>query len=238
MISIFYAKLWVPRLFVHSLLSHSTKKNMLGNKNVYQKTSSLEFFFMGRRYHNFLPKILSVRLPNEFVREPFCVSKKFCYRKSSCIAGGTSRICRPFFISRDRKTSKVSLLCFRIFLVWKKIMEKRWRVVWRFSVEKSLFHSAEKLPGGTHECFRIFRLSISLMHEKGVSLFSVELFFVSQCQKNSWGNPSVFQKNLVSKKVMHRRGIMVLSYFFVSQRQKKFMWEHFCVSKNFWYRKF
>ena len=194
MISNFYAKLEVPRLFFHNLLSHSTKNLCWGTIRCIRKLRVSNFFFMGRGYHAFLSKILSVRLPKEFVREPFCVSKNFWYRKSSCIAGGASRICRPFFVSRDRKTSKVSLLCFRNFLVRKKNMEKRWRVVWRFYVEKFLFHSAEKLFGGTHDCFRIFRLSISLMHKKGVSLFSVELFFVAQCRRNSWGNPSVLQK--------------------------------------------
>ena len=44
------------------------------------------------------------------------------------------------------------------------------------------------------------------MHKKVISLFSVEIFFVSQCRKISWGTLQCFGKFRVSKNFRHKRG--------------------------------
>ena len=56
-----------------------------------------------------------------------------------------------FFVSQYRNISqrKPSVLCFRKFLVAKKIMDKREGEVSRFSFENVLSHSAEKIRRGT-----------------------------------------------------------------------------------------
>ena len=102
------------------------RKISLGKNSVYQKISGNEkFFCMRRGYHDFLSKIFCFTVPKNFVEEPFRVSKKFCYRKFSCVGGGQQGFVKIFLSHRTEKLRKGSLLCFRIFLVWKKFMDKR-----------------------------------------------------------------------------------------------------------------
>ena len=59
------------------------------------------------------------------------------------------------------------------------------------------------------QCFREFPVAKKFMDKRGrgVSRFSVEKFFVSQCRKTSQRNLSVlFQKFPVAKKFMDKRG--------------------------------
>ena len=78
------------------------------------------------------------------------------------------------------------------------------------------------------QCFREFPVAKKFMGERGrgVSRFSVEKFFVSQCRKTSQRNLSVlFQKFPVAKKFMDKRGgggslKMFRRKFFVSQCRK------------------
>ena len=68
-----------------------------------------------------------------------------------------------------------------------KFMDKRGEGrVSRFSVEKFLSHSAEKLRRGTLLCFRKFLVSKKFMDKRGGEYKDFPLkFFVSQCQKIS-----------------------------------------------------
>ena len=72
-------------------------------------------------YHDFLSKIFCLTVPKNFVGEPFCASKKFWYRKVLCIGGGHHGLVENFLSHRTEKLRKGSLLCFRNFLVRKKI---------------------------------------------------------------------------------------------------------------------
>ena len=76
-------------------------------------------------------------------------------------------------------------------------------------------------------------------HKKGLSLNSVEKFLSHSADKNLSRTLLCFERILVSKIFMHRRGgITVLSKsFFISQDRKKFAREPFCVSEKFRYGK-
>ena len=65
-------------------------------------------------------------------------------------------------------------------------------------------------------------------------------FFVSQCQKTSWGNPSVFQKiSGMEKNMDKKRGVYddFPSKIFSLTVPKNFVGEPFGVSENLGYRK-
>ena len=55
-----------------------------------------------------------------------------------------------------------------------------------FSVGTFFSHSVEKFRGGNHSMFQKYRISKTFLHKKGLSLFSVETTFFSQCRKISW----------------------------------------------------
>ena len=75
-------------------------------------------------------------------------------------------------------------------------------------------------------CFQKFPVANKFMDKKGgVSRFSVEFFFVSQCRKTLQGNPSVlcFRKFPVANKFMDKKGgvsRLSVEFLFVSQCRK------------------
>ena len=105
-----------------------------------------------------------------------------------------------------------------------------------------LSHSAEKIRGVTLQCFGKFIVwDKNLWRRDGGITFFRRKIFVSQCQKVSWGNHSMFQKNWgcfrkieVSKKFMHKKGISLFSgESFLSHSAEKFVFR-----KNFGIEKF
>ena len=62
--------------------------------------------------------------------------------------------------------------------------------------------SAEKLRGGTLQSLRKIRVWNNFLHMKGISLFSVENFFVSQCEIFRGGTIQCFRKIRISKKFL------------------------------------
>ena len=103
-----------------------------------------------------------------------------------------------------------------------------------------LSHSIEKLLRRTLLCFTKNLVSKVSMDRRGHHGF-VEHFCTSQCQKNSLGNTSVFQKVFwYRKNFMDRRGwgITIFCQFFSLTLPKNFVGEPFCVSGEFWYRNF
>ena len=76
-------------------------RKFLASKNFFGKSVG-----GGGCYHNFPPKIFCVTVPKNFVGGPFLVSKKFWYRKFSCIVrGGGFTVLSNFFVSQCRKFS-------------------------------------------------------------------------------------------------------------------------------------
>ena len=78
------------------------------------------------------------------------------------------------------------------------------------------------------------------MHQReGVSRFSVENFLSHSTEKFRWGTLLCFRKFRVSQNFIHKKRIPLNSVEkFLSHSADKFVGEHFCVSKEFWYRKF
>ena len=117
-----------------------------------------------------------------------------------------------------------------------------------FTVENFLSNSIEKFRWGILRCIGKYRVSKNLMHrERGGITYLCRKLSVTQYQKISLGNTSVYQK------------ISDIETFYASERERergggdyhvspsknccltvpiKFVGEHFCVAKDFWYRIF
>ena len=67
------------------MLSHSAKKSWWGNHSLSQKTSESMKLMRKKRIPLFFVVGLFFTVSKKFVREPFCVSKKFRYGKISSI---------------------------------------------------------------------------------------------------------------------------------------------------------
>ena len=141
---------------------------------------------------------------------------------------------RNFLVSQCRKKSWASLQCFRSYGVSKNFMH-----LWGITIFRRRFlsHSAENF------CGQPFNVSEKLGYRKisctyGVSQFSVENFFVSQCRKLLRAFLQCFRKFEVSKKFMHNRGYHNFpSKFFCVTVPKKFVRESYCFWENFWFQK-
>ena len=78
------------------------------------------------------------------------------------------------------------------------------------------------------------------MQKRAYHDFPLKVFFVSQYQKTSYANPSVFQKNSGIEKFLGKReegGITMSRRFFCVRVPQNFVGELFGVSEKFWYPK-
>ena len=94
------------------------------------------------------------------------------------------------------------------------------------SVEKSLSHSADKIPRRTLMCFEKIRVSKIFKHRRG-GITVLSKFFVSQDrnEKLCKGTLLFSEKFLVSKKFMDKRGhITIFSRNFYVSQSRKFSW--------------
>ena len=98
---------------------------------------------------------------------------------------------RNFLSHSGKKLRGGALLCFRKFLVWRKLWMRGG--VSRFSVRNFLTNSAEKHREGTLLCFRNFGVSKKFMHNRGYHKFPSKIFCLT-VPKNFVGIPSMFQK--------------------------------------------
>ena len=81
-------------------------------------------------------------------------------------------------------------------------------------------------------CFRNFPVAKKITDEGELSRFFVEIFFVIEGQKTSWGNISVvsFRNFTVAKKIMDKRGYQDFpSKKFCLTLPRNFVGEHFCA---------
>ena len=128
-------------------------------------------------------------------------------------------------------------LCFKKNLVWKIFMHRRGAS--RFC--RKFFVSRDRKDSWGPSMFQKISVAKHFMHKKEISLFSVENFSVSQCQKNSRGTLLSFNKILVSKVFMHRRrgASRFCRKIFVSQdRNEKLGKGALLFSRKFWYKNF
>ena len=110
----------------------------------------------------------------------------------------------------------------------------------RFCVETYLSHNAEKFRGHP------FNVSDNLGYRKflcireGGGFTFLRRKHLSHSTKSfRWGTVRCFRKIRVSQKFVHRRGVSLKSVEkFLSHTADKIVGEQFCVSKEFWNRKF
>ena len=164
-------------------LSHRTEKTLPGNHSVFHTISGRENYFMdkgGGGVITIFRRSFCLTVPKYFIGEHFGVSKKYFYRKFSCIGGGASRFCRNFLSRRtERKSFVREPFCFpEIF----------WYRLSRFSVKIFMSHSAENFCKGILLFLRKFLGSKTFMDEKGGITFFRRKFLVSQCRKISWAS--------------------------------------------------
>ena len=145
----------------------------------------------------FSVKIFCLTVPKKFVKEPFCVSKKW-FRKFSSIGGGGNHVfVENFLYQRTEKFCKGSLL-FQKFSGVDKILcitDGGGRIPFfrrKNRVSKNFMHQN--------------RVGKKLWIRNGWCYFFPSNFFVSQCRKISWENPSMFQKIWGFEKIYAKEG--------------------------------
>ena len=171
LISVFYAKEGKSLLSFNFSVSQY-QKIMLKQLGVRKNFGYRKKFCIGG-YHDFLSKKFRLTVPKNFVGEPFCVSKKICYRKIICMGGGGIKVLSKIFCFSGPKNFVRDPLCgSEIFLCGKKLWIRDGEGDITFSVENFLSNSAPKLRAD-HQCFKKNWVSKNFTHKKGMSLFYV-----------------------------------------------------------------
>ena len=172
-------------------------------------------------------------MPKKFAGEPFCVLKKIWYRKFSCIGrghhGSPSKI---FSLTVRRKLRGRTLLCFRKFLVWKKLWIRGGYHV--FPSENFWSHFTEKLRRGPFSGWQNFGYRklfcmrwISRLSVRGGGLARVSVdYFMSHSTKNFPREPFSVSLLLGIGKFYAKEGSITIFYqkFSLSQYQKFRRW--------------
>ena len=175
-------------------------------------------------------------MPINSVGEYFCVSKELRYRNFSSKGGRKLHGFVEIFLNLTgpKKLRQGTNLCFRKFLVGKKISRIRGGGVSRFSVEKILSHCTKILHWRTLWCFRKILLSKIFMHRRG-GITVLPKFFVSQDRNEKLCKRTLLfpRKFLVSKKIYGQKGAChdFQSKFSCLTVPKNFVKEPFSVSQ-------
>ena len=166
----FRLKKGISLLSVEIVLSHSAERIRRGTLLCFKKILVSEISMHRRGSITDLESITV--LSKKFCltgSKNFRVSKNFWYGIKSWIIGGggwsSTNFQRNFFVSQYRKTPWGTLLRFRNFLVWKKVMDKEGGI----TIFGRLFFLSQcrKNLWGTLLCFRNFLVSKSFMDTRG-----------------------------------------------------------------------
>ena len=150
-----------------------------------------EKLYIKGHYRHFLSNIFCLRVPKIFIREPFSVSESIDFREKFCIKGCSHDSDENCLSHSAEGFRGKTLLCIRKRLVSKKFLHNTG--ISQFSVENILSHNAKRI------CVEKFCVSEQFSYRKKIYIKRVysnfcRIFFVSQSQKSSFLNPSVFQK--------------------------------------------
>ena len=161
-------------------------------------------------------------VPKNFVRESYCFSENFWFRKVLWMkrGRGVTFLRRKFLVSQCRIISWASLQCFRKFGVSKKIMH--------------YVSQCQEISWASLQCFRKFGVSKNFMHQRGgVPRFSVENFLSHSADKI---RRRKHRKNSGIGKFQAKDdgSFTVLSKKFSSHRTEEASPGKVCVSENFW----
>ena len=143
-----------------------------------------------------------------FIREPCSVSESLWFRKSLCIKGRYHDFLWKIFVSKCQRISLGNVLCIRIFLVWKKIVHKIG--ISPFSVENFCLTVPKVFIREP------FNVSESIDYRENFCMNGGYLSFLSKniCRSVSKVFVGIFlciKKNLVSKKIIHKRALSPFS---------------------------
>ena len=119
MISIFYEKEGVSRLFVQIFFCLTVPKNFGGEQfSVSENFENRKKILHEMEISRFCVENFCLTVPRNFVGDPFCVSKKFFYRKFSWMGGaGGIMILPKFFCLTGPKNFVRGPVCFTKILV-------------------------------------------------------------------------------------------------------------------------
>ena len=100
------------------------------------------------------------------------------------------------------------MLCFRKFVLAKKVMNRNGGGVSKFLVEIFLSHSAEKFRRGNRFCLSIFSSIEKIYDSEGYVTTFRRKFFCLTLPKHFVEEPfcDCFRKFLVAKKIMNKNG--------------------------------
>ena len=212
----------------------------------------------GRGYHISQSKTFCHTVPRNFVGEHFGVSESFGYRKILCIreGGAIPFLSRKLFVTQYQKMSLGNSSTNRELLGIEKLHASEREGVSHFSIENFLSHSTKISLGLTSVYREISGVEkISASEREGLSHFSVEKVLSHSTRKCRWGTLRCIRKFRISKQFMHQRErerererdreAGNIGKYHVSPSKTfcltvpiKFVGEHFCVSKDLWYRIF
>ena len=144
---------------------------------------------------------------------PSCVSELFWYQKSLDNRGIT--ILSIFLVSYRQKSPWANRSVFQKFSCFK--------IFWIIGASRFcrlfLSHSTEKFRGGTFLASRKVLVRKKFLDKKGLSLFSVEVFW-SQIVEKHRGRPVSVSELFWFQNFLDNTGITTLLIVFVSQYQK------------------
>ena len=169
---------------LQTVKNKTTVLNLVFKELLQTSIPPLIFVLYAKGYHDFPLKIFRLTVPKNFVKEPFCVSENFWYRKMLRIREGAGiTIFGQIVLSHSTESfRRGTLLCFKNFRVLKNFMPKKGKS--RFSSENLLSHSIEKLRRGTLLCLAKVLVWKKFTDKRGgISRFSVENFLSHSDEK-------------------------------------------------------
>ena len=118
-----------------------------------------------------------------------------------------------FLFLRNEKIRRGTVFCFRKFLVWKKLGDRKVGVTF---YRRIFFVSLRRKTSWANPSVfeEVSSMEKIMDNEGGVTSFRRELF-VPNRRKTTWMNPSVFQKRSGSKFYLDNSGMTILTIFFV-----------------------
>ena len=196
LISIFYAKEGLSRLFVQNFLSHGTEKFHWGTLPCIRKFGYRKILCIREGDITFLRRKLLSHITEKFrwgtlrCFRHFRVSQNFMHKK-----GLSLNSVEQFFSHSADKIRRRTLLCFARILV-SKIFKQRRGEASRFCRKFFYLTGPKKFRQGTILCFRKFLVGKKNLwiRRGGITIFRRK-FFVSLYQNISLENTLVFQKN-------------------------------------------
>ena len=145
-------------------------------------------------HHDFPSKFYSLRVPQNFVGEPFCVSEKFWFGKGIRKKGEHHDFLTTIFCLTYQKKLVGEQFCVSQKVWYEKNMSKRGGGVGVTVLRRKFFVSqCRKSLWGTIKCFKNFGVWKSFMHYRGCHDFSSKVFSLILL-KNFVGDPSLSEK--------------------------------------------